>query len=218
MSNKLKFPLMLKLVASAIVLVGIVLPSSVQATTKGLSQIVTPDLQPAGVLSVSAQAQSRRIGNPYQFQLELGLTPWAEVAMFQGASPNEQIFGTQLALVQSDPFLLTTGFINWSTRGQKPQPFLEAGYYTEHDKFMGGPIVVDHKTEWLLGWAHDFNETWRFQLDYQSGSDNFSTAGFTCNVTPKFQFNPAVYISNDHEHHAYGYIVFSYNLDVWKAR
>jgi len=188
------------------------------ATTKGLSQIVTPDLQPVGVLSVSAQAQSRRIGNPYQFQLELGLTSWAEAAVFQGASPSEQIFGTQLALVQSDPFLLTTGFINWSTRGQKPQPFLEGGYYTEHDKFMGGPIVVDHKTEWLLGWAHDFNETWRFQLDYQSGSDNFSTVGFTCNVTPKFQFNPALYVSNDHAHHAYGYIVFSYNLDVWNVQ
>lgn len=188
------------------------------ATTKGLSQIVTPDLQPVGVLSVSAQAQSRRIGNPYQFQLELGLTSWAEAAVFQGASPNEQIFGTQIALVQSDPYLLTTGFINWSTRGQKPQPFLEGGYYTEHDKFMGGPIVVDHKTEWLLGWAHDFNATWRFQLDYQSGSDNFSTVGFTCNVTPKFQFNPALYVSNDHDHRAYGYIVFSYNLDVWTPR
>lgn len=217
MKNRMNFSATFKRLAVAVSLAGIVVSWPAQATTKGLSQIVTPDLQPEGVLSVSAQAQARRIGNPYQFQLELGLTPWAEVAMFQGFSPNEQIFGTQLALIQKDPFLLTTGFINWSTRGQKPQPFLEAGYYTEHDKFMGGPIVVDHKTEWLLGWAHDFNETWRFQLDYQSGSDNFATAGFTCNVTPKFQFNPALYISNDHQHHAYGYIVFSYNLDVWKA-
>lgn len=218
MSSKKNFPVISGLLLGISAVASLALPQVAEATTKGLSQIVTPDLQPEGVLSVSAQAQSRRIGNPYQFQLELGLTSWAEVAMFQGASPSEQIFGTQIALVQSDPFLLTTGFINWSTRGQTPQPFLEAGYYTEHDKFMGGPIIVDHKTEWLLGWAHDFNQTWRFQLDYQSGSDNFATAGFTCNVTPKFQFNPALYVSNDHEHHAYAYIVFSYNLDVWKPR
>lgn len=218
MNEKPKFHAGIQSLAGIVTLLIAFMAMPAQATTKGLSQIVTPDLQPAGVLSVSAQAQSRRIGNPYQFQLELGLNSWAEVAMFQGASPNEQIFGTQLALLQSDPYLLTTGFINWSTLGQKPQPFLEGGYYTEHDKFMGGPIVVDHKTEWLLGWAHDFNQTWRFQLDYQSGSDNFSTAGFTCNVTPKFQFNPALYVSNDHQHHVYEYIVFSYNLDVWKPR
>jgi hypothetical protein len=36
------------------------------ATTKDLSQIITPDLQPAGDLSLSFQAQSLRIANPYQ--------------------------------------------------------------------------------------------------------------------------------------------------------
>jgi hypothetical protein len=33
---------------------------------------------------------------------------------------------------------------------------------------MAGPIRVHDQTQLLLGWAHDFNETWRFQLDYQS--------------------------------------------------
>lgn len=200
--------------AGFVVLMSVAMPAL--ATTKGLSQIVTPDLQPVGQLSVSGQAQSRAIGNPYQFQLELGLTPWLEAAAFQGAQPGEQIFGAQLALIQKEPYLLTTGFINWSTRGQKAQPFLEGGYYTEHDKFMGGPIQVEGKTEWLLGWAHDFNSVWRFQLDYQSGHDNFATAGFTCNVTPQFQFNPALYVANDSGHRAYGYIVFTYTFDLWQ--
>jgi hypothetical protein len=44
------------------------------ATTKGLNQIVTPDPQEAGDFSLSFQAQSERIGNPYEIQSELGLT------------------------------------------------------------------------------------------------------------------------------------------------
>jgi hypothetical protein len=186
------------------------------ATTKGLSQIVTPDLQPEGELSLSFQAQARSIANPYQLQAELGLTKWAEAAVFQGLSPNEQILSSQIALVQHGPYLLTTGFINWSTRGGSPQPLLEGGYYTEHDKFMAGAIRVRDHNEALLGWAHDFNPTWRFQLDYQSGSENFFTVGFTCNVTDAFQFNPAVYFANDRTHSAVGYIVFSYTFKVWK--
>jgi hypothetical protein len=185
------------------------------ATTKGLSQIVTPDLQPEGELSLSFQAQASRIANPYQLQAELGLTKWLEVAVFQGFSPDEQILGSQIALVQRGPYLLTTGFINWSTRGGGPQPLLEGGYYTEHDKFMAGAIRVRERNEALLGWAHDFNPTWRFQLDYQSGSENYFTAGFTCNVTESFQFNPALFIANDSSHSTVGYIVFTYTGKLW---
>jgi hypothetical protein len=189
--------------------------NSVLATTKGLSQIVTPDVQPAGELSLSVQAQSRDIGNPRQLQAELGLTRRVEVAVSQGLSPGQQIFGTQLALIQSEPYLLTTGFINWSS-GSHPQPFLEGGYFTEHEKFVAGPIRVGNRTEALLGWAHDFSDTWRFQLDYQGGADNFLTVGFTCNVTSRLQFNPALYLSNDHPHRRLGYVVFSYTLPLWK--
>src|SRR5881296_567427 len=70
-------------------------PSSL-ATTKGLSQIVTPDLQSPGDLSLSFQAQSERIANPYELQLEMGLTDWAELAVFKGFQPNELIFGAEL--------------------------------------------------------------------------------------------------------------------------
>ena len=187
------------------------------ATTKGLSQIVTPDLQPEGELSLSFQAQARDIGNPYELQAEIGLTSWLEAAVFQGLSPGEQVFNAQVGLVQHGPWLLSTGFINWSTRGSSPQPFLEAGYYTPKDKWMAGPIRVQNQTQLLLGWAHDFNEMWRFQLDYQSGTSNFFTVGFTCNVTDRLQFNPAVYFANG-SHAAEGYIVFTYTLPVWKPR
>jgi hypothetical protein len=199
-------------------IIGVCALSEAHATTKGLSQIVTPDLQPEGQLSLSFQAQAREIANPYQLQAEIGITSWLEAAVFQGLSPGEQIFGMQVGLVQAEPWLLTTGFINWSTRGPGPQPFLEAGYYTTHDKWMAGPIRVRDHTQMLLGWAHDFNDTWRFQLDYQSGGENYFTVGFTCNVTSRLQFNPAVYVSNSASRSAVGYIVLTYTLPVWKPR
>ena len=197
-------------------IIGLCTLGEAHATTKGLSQIVTPDLQPEGQLSLSFQAQAREIDNPYELQAELGITSWLEAAVFQGLSPGEQIFSTQVGLVQHEPWLLTTGFINWSTRGSNPQPFLEAGYYTPSDKWMAGPIRVHDQTQLLLGWAHDFNETWRFQLDYQSGSAIYYTVGFTCNVTARLQFNPAVYFPNGGAHSTAGYIVFTYTFPVWK--
>src|SRR5205809_7740282 len=101
--------------AALIVMLMIVLiaPSSF-ATTKGLSQIVTPDLQGPGDLSLSFQAQSERIANPYQLQAEMGLTSWAEFAVFRGFKPYEWIFGTEFGLLTKQPYLLPDGFVNCS--------------------------------------------------------------------------------------------------------
>jgi hypothetical protein len=186
------------------------------ATTKGLSQIVTPDLQPEGDFSLSFQAQSEKIANPYQIQGELGLTKWAEIAVFKGFEPNELIFGTELALIQKEPYLLSVGFINWSPHsGVDPQPYIEAGYYLEHQKFIVGAIHVDYRNEAIVGYAYDFNKTWRAQIDFQSGSGNSSTIGFTCNITPDLQMNPALYVTNDSPHNLLGYIVFTYTFHLW---
>ena len=193
-------------------------PSSF-ATTKGLSQIVTPDLQPEGDLSLSLQIQDKRIANPYQLQAELGLTKWAEVAVFRGFQPDEWIFGTEIGLLTKEPFLLSVGFVNWSPHlDVDPQPYIEAGYYTEHHKVIVGAIHADYKNEAILGYAYDFNQRWRVQFDWQSGSENSSTIGFTCNVTPDFQFNPAIYFSNDKLGRVMGYIVFTYTFHLWGGK
>jgi hypothetical protein len=203
--------------ARAIALLLLCAAQPALATTKGLSQIVTPDLQDNGTVSFSAQWQARRIANPYELQAEVGLTNWFEGAVFQGMSPGEQIFGALAGLVNNGPWLLTGGFINWSTRGGGAQPLLEGGYYTEHDKFMGGPIVVDDKAQAMAGWAHDFNPTWRVQVDWQSGTANWWTLGFTHNVTPNFQYNPAIYFSNSDSHNIVGYFVATYTLAYRQA-
>jgi hypothetical protein len=195
------------------------LANAAVATTKGLSQIVTPDLQDEGDLSLSLQIQDKRIANPYELQSELGLTKWAEIAVFHGFDPNDWIFGTEIGLLRKEPYLLSVGFINWSPLlDVDPQPYIEAGYYTEHHKFIVGGIHAGYKNEAILGYAYDFNKTWRVQVDWQSGSENSWTIGFTCNLTRDFQFNPAIYFSNDDPSRLMGYIVFTYTFHLWREK
>src|SRR6476659_11099683 len=189
------------------------------ATTKGLSQIVTPDLEPQGDFSLSFQIQDKRIANPYQLQAELGLTDWGEVAVFRGFQPDEWIFGTEIGLLRKEPYLLSIGFVNWSPHlDVDPQPYIEAGYYTEHNKVCAGFIHAGYKNEAILGYAYDFNERWRVQVDFQSGSENSSTFVFMINRPPDFQFNPALYVSNDSKHDLFGYVVFTYTFHLWGGK
>jgi hypothetical protein len=197
-------------------LLSIFICASSFATTKGLSQIVTPDLQPEGDLSTSLQIQDKRIANPYELQAELGLTKWAEVAVFQGFKPNEEILATEFGILTKEPYLLSIGFVNWSPREDvDPQPYIEAGYYTEHHKVIVGAIHAGYKNEAILGYAYDFNKQWRVQVDFQSGRENSSTIGFTWNITPDFQVNPAIYFANYHPERLMGYIVFTYTFHIW---
>lgn len=199
-----------------VVFAGIFIGASLFATTKGLNQITTPDLQLEGDFSLSLQIQDKRIANPYEIQTELGLTKWAEVVVFKGFDPNELIFATELGLITKEPYLLSIGFANWSPHSNvDPQPFIEAGYYTEHHKVIIGATHAGCKNEAILGYAYDFNQTWRVQVDWQSGSENSSTIGFTCNLTRDVQFNPALYVSNGPKHDVFGYIVFTYTFHLW---
>jgi hypothetical protein len=207
-----------KQVASAAIATALLLapPSSARATTKGLSQIVTPDLQRPGDLSLSFQAQSERIANPYELQAEMGLTNWAEFAVFRGFKPDEWIFGAEFGSLTKEPYLLSAGFVNWSPHlDVDPQPYIEAGYYTEHQKFIAGAIHAGYTNEAILGYAYDFNPTWRVQVDFQSGAENSSTIGFTCNITRDLQINPALYVNNGPGHDLFGYVVFTYTFHFW---
>ena len=86
------------------------------ATTKGLNQIVTPDVQPFGILSLSVQQQDPNIANRYEVQAELGLTNRLEVAVFQGYSPPEQVVNSEYSLFQK---ILTSSRSAFSTGRRK---------------------------------------------------------------------------------------------------
>jgi len=53
------------------------------------------------------------------------------------------------------------------------------------------------------------------QVDFQSGKENSSTIGFTCNITRDFQMNPALYVNNGSGHDLFGYVVFTYTFHLW---
>ena len=167
------------------------------ASTKGLNQIVTPDVQPVGILSLSLQQQDPNIANRYEVQAELGLTKRFEVAIFQGASPPEQVANAEYSLVQKGAYLLSTGFFNWTTQGSAPQPYLEGGYYKGNVQAMLGLARViaqhqdvagltqnQHQFQSILGLGYRVHPRLLLQLDYQAGSANSTTAGFTYNVSP----------------------------------
>jgi hypothetical protein len=186
------------------------------ATTKGLNQIVTPDIQPAGVLSLSAQAQHTLIGNSREVQLELGLTKNFEVSFFHGFEPREEIAGAEFNFFSSGPHLLTLGAVNWSSHGGGAQPVLEYGCYGKNDHVIAGAIYAGRRTEGVLGYSHQLSEKLMFSTDWQSGPGNSFTLGLTYNFTENLQTNPAIYFSNSRPHHVLGYIVVSWNLPVWK--
>jgi hypothetical protein len=185
------------------------------ATTKGLSQIVTPDVQPLGDLSLSFQWQSEQIGNPYELQAELGITKFLEVAVFEGIKPAETIFATELSLINKGPYLLSTGFANWSTSGQAPQPYLLNGYYTEHHKLIAGIQAVNNHIEAVLGYAYDITKQYRLQVDFQSGRSNFFTFGATWTPNDFVQINPAIYFSNERSGNVSGYVVFTFTKHLF---
>lgn len=188
----MKIKLQIKLLNKYIALVILFGPFAVYATTKGLSQIVTPDLQKPGELSLSYQQQDKLIGNPQQIQGEVGFTPWLEGALFKGFDPNEFIFAAEASLFQKEPNLLSLGFLNLSTIRSGLQPFLDYGYYTETNKWILGGIYANDEAELILGWAYDFNEHWRMQVDFQSGplfirlhSPNIHGPGLVCSKVRK---------------------------------
>lgn len=187
------------------------------ATTKGLNQIVTPDVQPFGTASVSYQQQDPNIGNPSEVQLEVGIAPQLEVAYFHGFKPHEEIGGAELGLVAKGPWLLSVGDVGWSSRGGSGLPFVEGGYYSGAHKLSFGAGRSGSETQGIFGYAYQLTPKVLAQVDYQTGSGNSATIGFTYSITPNLSFNPSLYYSNSSPHNTYGYAVLTYGFDFAKS-
>ena len=202
-----------------IVALGLLAPAGpALATTKGYNQIVTPDIQPAGVLSLSFQAQHPTIGNQYQLQYELGITPRFEIAFFQGFSPPDNTVSFEYGLVQKKRFLLSTGLLNFASGSNRRAPFLEAGFPRGRAAFVVGVLRAPGHTQPLAGIGYQLTPRLLVASDYQQGAGNFATLGVTYTLTPRLSINPALYVTNSSPRHAYPYVVLTWNIPVWKAR
>jgi hypothetical protein len=193
-------------------LIGVV--SWANATTKGLNQIVTPDIQTMGQLSISMQGQASAIGNSEELQYELGITKNFEVAVFQGFNPGETMIHTELGIIQTKSFLLSTGILDIEN-GMTAQPFIEAGYYYDNGKgaLIAGAQYQSPGYVAVLGADYQISPRLLVAVDYLGGSVNFLTAGITYSLTPELSFNPALYIGNA-DHGIYGYGVLTYNIKM----
>ena len=80
---------------------------------------------------------------------------------------------------------------------------------------VAGFAQNQHQYQAILGYGYRIHPRILIQLDYQSGTANSATAGFTYNVTPQLQFNPALYVSNASGHKLWGYAVLTWNIDVF---
>jgi hypothetical protein len=210
-------------IVAAFSVLALALPAG--ATTKGLNQIVTPDIQPEGQLSISYQQQDPSIGNASEIQLELGITKRFEVAVFQGFSPGEQVLNAEYGIIQGTPWLLSAGFLGWSDTGSGAQPFVDGGWYKGPWQLSLGAVTVpgapghpndEYTTEGIFGVAYKVDPRMQVQADYQTGSGNSTTAGFTYAVTPSLSFNPSLYVGNDPGHKAVGYAVLTYTITAFK--
>lgn len=192
-------------------LIAVCIPA--YSTTKGLNQIVTPDIQPRGALSLSVQGQDSAIGNPEQLQLELGITKTFEVALFRGFSPGETAVAAELGIIRRKPFLVSAGVLGIED-GLKPQPFIEGGYYRGKGFLVGGIQQQEGIDVAMLGAGYQVTSRVMASVDHLGGSANFTTAGITLTLTPTVSFNPAIYVTNSKPRRTFGYGVLSWNVTV----
>jgi len=184
------------------------------ARITGLNQIPTPDIQPRGLLSINVQGENNALGDSWQLQFEVGLTPSFGVALFEGFSPNESMLNAELGLIKKGSFLLSTGMLGIENR-LRPQVFLEGGYYTGKSYLIGGIQKQHPSFLGVFGIAYQAASNILFAADYVGGSDNFATAGVNIALSPTVTFNPVVYISNTTPHRFYGCGVLKWNVKVW---
>ena len=157
----------------------------------------------------------------YELQAELGLTKWAEVAVFRGFQPDDWIFGTEIGLLtKGEPFLLSAGFVNWWPHlDVNPQPVSSKPAITPSiTRSSSEPFMPDTKMKQSLATPMTSMRDGECSSIGKAVLKPRRRIGFTCNVTRDFQFNPAIYFSNNNLSRVMGYIVFTYTFHLWGNR
>jgi hypothetical protein len=171
----------------------------------GLNQIPTPDLYGNGQTALTYQMQSGILGSSREVLITQGF-PGYEVTLEQDIAGKYRSAALQWQLFQKGSWFLSGGYKDVNTF------FAVGGFYQRRTHWIFGGQVRQGHFSILTGYSYALNNTWTWQFDYISGRHDYITAGLTYNLTPKLQFNPAIFVSNDllHSVHAYGYAALTF--------
>lgn len=192
----------------------VVLSAPAWATVAGLNQIATPDLQPAGVLTITVQDKNSGIDASRQIQLELGMNDTYELAVYHSLSPHKTILNGQVGLIRNEHFLVSAGLLGTNS-ATNYQPFVLAGYYPGNAEIIAGIQRQDGRHFGLFGVAYHASGRLTVASDYASGPGAFLTLGLFYEIAPNVTINPTVYISNSSPHTSFFYGSLSWDVRVW---
>jgi hypothetical protein len=187
------------------------------ASIEGCNQVVTPDLQPVGLLSLNFQQEHRAIGSPTIMQAEIGVTKYLDLCLTRDFTPNQWSLGFETGW-QHGPHLFAAGFQNWACGpggSVAPQPFAEYGYASHAHEAAAGATWVSGRAETILAYTYQASPTWQFLTDWQSGSENFATLGVAYAFTPHLSLSPALWRENIAPHRAFSIAILTWSVKVF---
>lgn len=187
--------------------------SPARATISGLNQIATPDIKPAGQLSITYQSQHPSIGNPQQVQAELGLTERFAVAIYRGFEPGETLFNAEYGLLHTEQVDVAAG-LSGTQDVTHHQPYIEGGYRTGRAYLIGGVQWHDGGFFGAYGIAYEASRRITIVGDYVSGPDAFAALGFVWEIAEGLYINPAVFVSN-RDHEPFGFGSITWEIKLW---
>lgn len=184
------------------------------ASLLGLNQIVTPDIQPEGELSISVFGVNKAAGNELEMQIDLGLSPSCEISVSRSFVPGQTETAIQVGLASRGPFLLSVG--TWSAhRGIKSQPFILSGWREGKSYTVAGIQKEDSTYSGVFGTGYTLTPVVSLAVGWITGPGNYLTVGCDVNLSPSLSFNPALFIANDAPHQCYGYGALTWTVTVW---
>ena len=187
------------------------------ANFQGLNQVLTPDLQPVGNLSLAFQEQHQAIGSPSGTLLELGVNRYLDLAVTQAFTPSQWSLGVETGFRRGQ-HLFAAGLANWTWGpggSASPQPFVEYGYYGKWHEGVLGALWADGTPETILGYAYNVSPRLQLIADWQSGAENFSTVGDQCNFTPNLYLSTSLWHENAAPHRTFPFSFLCWTVKVF---
>ena len=186
------------------------------ADENGSSQIVTPQVLPAGVATVTFKGTESRFDRPWRLVTEAGVTDKITVGYTHRFAPKGDSLSVEAALFQYKNCQVSAGVLNWSLTHGRAQPFFEEGGSRGKLGWTLGGLYGSRRFEPLVGVSYPLGRRVTLLVDHQGGEENASTVGLNYAVSPTLSVKPAVYVSNCSDHHASAFLSLSWRTRLFK--